>query len=109
MHAVADSGLLGDELVPGVDQELEVGVEVRLVHLRQVRLLQCDAGDRDGVALVVLSTASRPPPGLHGEVCGNVDDRLAGGQEGSSQCSPVTLGAFDGNKTRRWLLLHPRH
>jgi hypothetical protein len=38
VETVADACLLLDELIPRVHQQFEVGVEVRRVHDRQVRL-----------------------------------------------------------------------
>jgi hypothetical protein len=57
VQAVADPALLGDELVAALDQQLEVGVQVRLVHPRQVWFAQGDPGEGDRVDLVVLAAS----------------------------------------------------
>jgi len=68
VQPVADPRFLLDELVAGVDEQLEVGVEVRVVHPRQIGLTQRDPRDGDRVALIVLATATRPAPRLRRQV-----------------------------------------
>ena len=58
MQPVPGSYLLGDLLVAGIDQQLQIRIQVRLVHLWQIRLSQPDPGDGDRITLVILT----PPP-----------------------------------------------
>lgn len=85
MKAVADPGRLGNELVTGVDEQLQVGIELRHAHPGQVRLAPRDPGDGYGVALVVLAPPAVRAPTLCSEVGGNVDNALVCGQEPSCE------------------------
>lgn len=62
MEPIADPGALGDELIARVDEELEVGGEMRHPKARQAWLTQGHPGDRHRVGRVVLATAPARPP-----------------------------------------------
>ena len=55
VEPVPHAGLFVDELIAGIDKQLQVGVEVSGVHPGQVRFAQRDPGDGDRVAFVVLA------------------------------------------------------
>jgi hypothetical protein len=57
VEAVADACFLVHQLIAGVHQQLQVGIEVSLIHRRQVGLAHRDASDGDSVAFFVLAAS----------------------------------------------------
>jgi hypothetical protein len=81
MEPVADPGALSDQLIPRVDEELEIGDGVRRPKPRETRLPEGHPGDRDRVGRIVLAPAAARPPSEGRQVCRNVDEIDARGEE----------------------------
>ncbi len=81
VQPVPYADLLLHELVPCVDQQLHVRIQVGRVHLWQVLFPNGHGGDNDRVTLIVLTPAASGPSSLGGRVRGDVNDLLVGSQE----------------------------
>ena len=69
-------------------------------ELGQPGFLAGDPGDGHRVGLVVLAAGAAAPATLGGQVRGDVDDPLAGGQQHAGQRQPVAAGAFHRDQPR---------
>ena len=107
MQTVSYPDLLGDELVTGIDQQLQVRVQVRRVHPGQVGLLDRHAGDDERVAFVVLAAAAAAASSLRGQVGRDVEHLLACVEQDQGQCPPEPLGSLDRDLPRTWHALDP--
>jgi hypothetical protein len=101
VQPVTDSTGLHDELVAGVDQQLEVSVQGRRGELGQAEFLASDPRDGDGVDLVVLAARAAAPSTLGGQRRRDVHDALAGTQQHPSEGQPVATGALHRHQPRR--------
>ncbi len=108
MQTVAHPGPLGDDLIAGVDEELEVSLEVGLPEPREARLAKGNPGDRDRVARIVQAPAATGPAAIGGQVRRDVDDVLVEGEEPPTQGQAEPFRALDGDEARTGELLAPR-
>jgi hypothetical protein len=100
VQPVADPAGLDHQLVAGVDQQLEVGVQGGRGELGQPGFLTGHPGDGDRVGLVVLAAGTAAPATLSGQRRGDVDDPLAGGQQHAGEGQPIAAGAFHRHQPR---------
>jgi hypothetical protein len=101
MQTVPGPGRLRDELVTGIDEELQV----RTPHLggdwRQALLSERDAPHCDGVSPVVFAPAPARAALAHGERGRDVDDHLTRGEQPPRQGHAEAACPFDGDDTLR--------
>jgi hypothetical protein len=97
MEAVADSRTLRDELIPGVDQELQVRCEMGLLEPGKPWLTQGDTSDRDRIGWIVLAAAPARPTADGGQMGRNIDHFLTPREESAREGQAEAFGPFDGH------------
>lgn len=96
MESVPYPGLLVDQLVTRADQQLQLSVKVSNVHHGQVGFAECDSGDDERVAFVVLAGSATPAAALGRQVRRDVHNRLAGAEQPLREQAAVPLSTLDG-------------
>lgn len=107
VQTIPHADLLLNELVPCVNQQLHVRVQVGSVHPGQVLLLNGDASDDDRVTLIILAAATTRASSLSGQVRGDIDDLFSSSQEQQRQRPTEALGALDSDLSRNGQGLDP--
>jgi hypothetical protein len=83
-----------NQLVAGVDQQLEVGIEVGGVHRGWVGLAHRDSCDGHSVPFVVLAASPRTFALIGSQAGGDIDNGVPCRQEQTGQCEAVALAAL---------------
>ena len=82
MEPVADAGLLGHEVLAGLDQELQLEGPIEQPNRRQVGLAQGHPGDGQGVTGIALAGPSGAHPLPTAELRRDLADGRASGHPG---------------------------
>jgi hypothetical protein len=107
VQTVSYSDLLRDELVTGIDQQLQVRVQVRRVHAGQAWLLDRHPGNDQRVTFVVLAATPAAASSLRGQVRRDVEHLLTRIEQDQGQRTTEPLGPLDRDVPRTWHALDP--
>ena len=101
VEAVADAGHLDDDVLAGLDEELEIEGPVGGPDRRQVGLAGRHPGDRQGITGIALAQPAGPGPLAAGELRRHLPDGQAGGDEEAGGGRPEAGRALDPDDGRR--------